>query len=167
MVVGNGATDGVTTGPLIDGASVEKVETLVKDATDKGAKVALGGHKHQLGGFYFEPTLLTNMKPDMLIATNEIFGPVAAIFEFDKDEEAIAMANSTNYGLASYFYARDMARVFRVAEGIESGMVGVNTGMITTELAPFGGVKESGLGREGGWQGLREYMEEKYICLSV
>ncbi len=167
MVVGNGTEDGVTTGPLIDEKSVEKVEELVKNATDKGAKVILGGKRHKLGGFYFEPTLLAGMTPDMLIATNEIFGPVAAIFEFDKDEEALAMANNTEYGLASYFYAKDISRIFNIAEGIETGMVGVNTGMITTELAPFGGVKESGLGREGGWQGLREYVNEKYICLSI
>ncbi|MGI9461819.1 MAG: NAD-dependent succinate-semialdehyde dehydrogenase [Alphaproteobacteria bacterium] len=167
MVVGNGADEGVTTGPLIDAESLSKVESLVKDATTKGAKIMLGGRRHRLGGFYFEPTLLLDMTPDMLIASNEIFGPVAAIFSFDKDEEAIEYANRTHYGLASYFYAKDMARVFRIAENIETGMVGVNTGMLTTEVAPFGGVKESGLGREGGWQGLREYMNEKYICISL
>lgn len=167
LVVGNGVTAGVTTGPLIDSDSVAKVEKLVTDAKNKGAKVLLGGEKHTLGGQFYQPTLLTDMQPDMLISREEIFGPVAAIFSFDKDEEALQWANNTRYGLASYFYAKDLARVFKIAEGLETGMVGVNTGMITTELAPFGGVKESGLGREGGWQGLREYMSDKYICLSV
>ena len=167
MVVGNGADDGVSTGPLIDKKSVIKVQQLVADAVTRGAKVMMGGKPHPLGGLFYAPTLLTNMTPDMLIATNEIFGPVAAIFTFDTDDEAIALANKTQFGLASYFYARDLSRVFKVMEGLETGMVGVNTGMITTEVAPFGGVKESGLGREGARQGLKEYLEEKYICLSI
>jgi succinate-semialdehyde dehydrogenase / glutarate-semialdehyde dehydrogenase len=154
-----------TQGPLIDEAAVEKVEEHIRDAVSKGAKVALGGQRHARGGRFFQPTILTGVTSRMLIAREETFGPVAPLFRFETEAEAIALANDTEFGLAAYFYGRDIGRVWRVAEALEYGMVGVNTGMISTEVAPFGGVKESGLGREGSKYGMEEYLEIKYLCL--
>ena len=142
-----------------------KVEQHIRDATSKGAHLALGGHRHARGGRFFEPTVLTDVTPTMLVAREETFGPVAPLFRFKTDADAIAMANDTEFGLASYFYGRDISRVWRVAEGLEYGMVGVNTGLISTEVAPFGGVKESGVGREGSKYGIEEYVEIKYVCI--
>jgi succinate-semialdehyde dehydrogenase/glutarate-semialdehyde dehydrogenase len=163
--VGPGTDDGVTIGPLINDAAVEKVEQLVDDAVKDGAEVKLGGHRHELGGRFYEPTVITETTPEMEIAQEEIFGPVATLFRFGSDEEAVALANDTPYGLASYFYARDLGRIMRVAEALEYGMVGVNEGIISSEMVPFGGVKESGLGREGSHEGLDEFLETKYILL--
>ncbi len=154
-----------TQGPLIDDQAVAKVEEHIHDAVSKGAKVVLGGRRHPRGGRFFQPTILTGVTPRMLIAREETFGPVAPLFRFKTEAEAIALANHTEFGLAAYFYGRDLGRVWRVAEALEYGMVGVNTGMISTEVAPFGGVKESGLGREGSKYGIDEYLEVKYICL--
>ena len=167
MKVGNGLDDGVAQGPLINLRAVEKVERLLADATAKGAEIRLGGHRHPLGGTWFEPTVVTGVTPKMEIFNEEIFGPVATLTRFDDEAEAIRLANDTPYGLASYFYARDLARVFRVAEALEYGMVGVNEGLISTEVAPFGGVKQSGLGREGSKYGLEEYLETKYVLLGL
>ncbi len=164
LKVGPGTEAGVAQGPLIDAKAVEKVEEHVADATSKGAKVATGGRRHALGGTFYEPTLLTDVTPDMKIFSEETFGPVAPLIRFRTDDEVVELANRTEYGLASYFYARDLGRVWRVAERLEYGMVGVNTGLITTEVAPFGGVKESGLGREGSKYGVEEYVEVKYIA---
>jgi succinate-semialdehyde dehydrogenase / glutarate-semialdehyde dehydrogenase len=165
--VGNGMEPGVIIGPLIDEAAVKKVEEHVSDALAKGAKVAMGGKRHALGGLFFEPTILTDVNPSMKVTREETFGPVAPLFRFKTEEEAIRLANDTEFGLASYFYARDVGRVWRVAEGLESGIVGINTGLISTAEAPFGGVKESGLGREGSKYGIDEFLEIKYLCLSV
>ena len=165
--VGNGMEPGVVIGPLIDEAAVKKVEEHVSDALAKGAKVAMGGKRHALGGLFFEPTILTNVNPSMKVTKEETFGPVAPLFRFKSEEEAIRLANDTEFGLASYFYARDLGRVWRVAEALEYGMVGINTGLISTAEAPFGGVKESGLGREGSKYGIDEYLEIKYLCMSV
>jgi succinate-semialdehyde dehydrogenase/glutarate-semialdehyde dehydrogenase len=154
-----------TQGPLIDDKAVEKVESHIADATSKGAKVLLGGKRHALGGRFFEPTILTDVTPAMAVAREETFGPVAPLFRFKTEDEAIALANDTEFGLAAYFYGRDVGRVFRVAEALEYGIVGINTGIISTEVAPFGGVKESGLGREGSKYGLEEFLEIKYLCL--
>jgi succinate-semialdehyde dehydrogenase/glutarate-semialdehyde dehydrogenase len=164
LKVGNGIEAGVTQGPLIDRHAVEKVEEHIGDALAKGARLLTGGKRHALGGTFFEPTILADVQPGMLVAREETFGPVAPLFRFKTDDEAIAMANDTEFGLAGYFYARDVNRVWRVAERLECGMVGINTGLISTELAPFGGVKESGLGREGSKYGIDEYMEVKYLC---
>ncbi len=164
--VGPGIEDGVVIGPLIDDAAVGKVEEHVADALAQGAKVALGGKRHSLGGRFFEPTILTGVKSSMRVAREETFGPVAPLFPFETDDEAIAMANDTEFGLAAYFYSRDVGRIFRAAEAIESGMIGVNTGLISTAEAPFGGVKQSGLGREGSRYGIDEYLEVKYVCLA-
>ena len=153
-----------TQGPLIDDRAVVKVEEHVRDAVAKGARVLVGGHRHALGGRFFEPTILTDVTGSMLLAQEETFGPVAPLFRFDTDAEAIALANNTESGLASYFYGRDIGRIWRVAEALEYGMVGINTGLISTEVAPFGGVKESGLGREGSKYGIEEYLEIKYLC---
>ena len=163
--VGPGTQSGVTTGPLIDENAVKKVEEHIADALAKGAKVLTGGHKHKLGGLFFEPTVLTNVNTTMKVTREETFGPVAPLFRFKTEEEAIAMANDTEFGLASYFYARDIGRIWRVGEAIESGMVGVNTGLISNEVAPFGGVKQSGIGREGSKYGIEEYLEVKYLCI--
>jgi succinate-semialdehyde dehydrogenase / glutarate-semialdehyde dehydrogenase len=160
-----GLEPGSTQGPLIDDRAVEKVEEHVSDALAKGARLVAGGHRHALGGRFFEPTILADVTPAMLLAREETFGPVAPLFRFATDEEAIRLANDTEFGLASYFYGRDITRVWRVAEALEYGMVGVNTGLISTEVAPFGGVKESGLGREGSKYGIEEYLEMKYLCL--
>ncbi len=162
---GPGLQPGSTQGPLIDDKAVAKVEEHIKDALDKGASVLVGGHRHARGGRFFEPTVLTNVTREMRLADEETFGPVAPLFRFHTEEEAIALANDTEFGLAAYFYGRDVARVFRVAEALEYGIVGVNTGIISTEVAPFGGVKESGLGREGSKYGLDEFLEIKYVCL--
>ena len=165
--VGNGMEPGVTIGPLIDEAGVKKVEEHVADAVAKGAKVLMGGKRHALGGLFYEPTILADVNTAMKVTKEETFGPVAPIFRFKTEDEAIRMANDTEFGLASYFYARDLGRVWRVAEGLEYGMVGINTGMVSTAEAPFGGVKESGLGREGSRYGIDEYLEIKYLCMSV
>jgi succinate-semialdehyde dehydrogenase/glutarate-semialdehyde dehydrogenase len=165
--IGNGLEPGVTIGPLIDDAAVKKVEEHVADAVAKGAKVVTGGKRHSLGGRFFEPTILANVDPSMKVTREETFGPVAPLFRFKTDEDAIRLANDTEFGLAAYFYARDLGRVWRVAEGLESGIVGINTGLISTAEAPFGGVKESGLGREGSKYGIEDYLEVKYLCMSV
>ena len=163
--VGNGLEEGVNQGPLIDEDAVEKVEAHISDAVEKGARVVIGGERHALGGSFFQPTILADVTPEMAVAREETFGPLAPLFRFSSDEEAIKMANDTEFGLAAYFYARDMGRVFRVGEALEYGIVGVNTGLISNEAAPFGGVKESGLGREGSHLGIDEYLEVKYLCL--
>jgi succinate-semialdehyde dehydrogenase/glutarate-semialdehyde dehydrogenase len=163
--VGNGFEDGVVQGPLIEEAAVKKVEQHVNDATSKGAKLVAGGKRSSLGGLFYEPTLLSNVTNDMIIMKEETFGPVAAVVKFKTEEEAIAAANDTDFGLASYFYSRDIGRVWRVAEKLEYGMVGINTGLISNEVAPFGGVKQSGLGREGSVYGMDEYLELKYLCM--
>jgi succinate-semialdehyde dehydrogenase/glutarate-semialdehyde dehydrogenase len=160
-----GLEAGATQGPLIDDKAVAKVEEHIKDAVEKGARVVVGGHRHSLGGRFFEPTVLADVAPSALMAREETFGPVAPLFRFKTEEDAIAQANNTEFGLAAYFYGRDIGRVWRVAEGLESGMVGINTGLISTEVAPFGGVKESGLGREGSKYGIEEFLEVKYLCL--
>jgi len=165
LKVGSGLEEGVTQGPLIDAAAVEKVESHVADAVSKGAVVLRGGARHGTTGRFYAPTILTNVTSAMAVAREETFGPVAPLFRFSTEAEAIALANATEYGLAAYFYGRDIGRVWRVAEALEYGMVGINTGLISTELAPFGGVKESGLGREGSKYGLDEYLEVKYLCL--
>ena len=160
-----GLEAGATQGPLIDDKAVAKVEEHIQDALGKGARVIVGGRRHALGGRFFEPTVLADVDHGALMAREETFGPVAPLFRFTTDDEAIAMANDTEFGLAAYFYGRDIGRVWRVAEALESGMIGINTGLISTEVAPFGGVKESGLGREGSKYGLEEFLEIKYLCL--
>ncbi|OUM03892.1 NAD-dependent succinate-semialdehyde dehydrogenase [Variovorax sp. JS1663] len=166
LKVGNGVEPGVTQGPLIDDKAVAKIEEHVADAVAKGGKVLTGGKRHALGGLFYEPTVVAGATPDMLVAHEETFGPLAPIFAFDTEADAIALANDTEFGLASYFYSRDIGRIMRVAEQLESGMVGVNTGLISTAEAPFGGVKQSGLGREGSKYGLDEFLEIKYVCLA-
>ena len=163
--VGDGMQDGVTQGPLIDINAVQKVEEHIADAVRHGAEVIAGGSRHDLGGTWFQPTLLRNVTSDMKVAREETFGPLAPLFRFEDEAEAVEMANNTEFGLASYFYSRDLARVWRVAEQFEYGMVGINTGLISTEVAPFGGVKQSGLGREGSSHGIDEYLEMKYLCI--
>jgi succinate-semialdehyde dehydrogenase/glutarate-semialdehyde dehydrogenase len=165
LKVGNGVEPGVTQGPLIDEKAVQKVEQHVADALAKGGRLLTGGKRHELGHSFFQPTVIADVSNDMIVATEETFGPLAPLFRFKTDEEAIALANDTEFGLASYFYSRDIGRIWRVAEGLESGMVGVNTGLISNEIAPFGGVKQSGLGREGSHYGLDEFLVIKYICL--
>ncbi|MCC6870492.1 MAG: aldehyde dehydrogenase family protein [Burkholderiales bacterium] len=159
------ATQGVTQGPLINMAAVEKVEEHIADAVRKGAQVLIGGPRASLGGTFFEPTVLRNVTTQMLITGEETFGPVAPIYRFRDDREVIELANATQYGLAAYFFSRDIGRVWRVAEALEYGIVGVNTGLISTALAPFGGIKESGIGREGSAHGIDEYVELKYILM--
>ncbi len=166
LKVGNGVEAGVTQGPLIDQPALAKVEELVADAVGKGARLLCGGKAHALGHSFYEPTILADVTPEMRLAREEIFGPVAPLFRFKDEAEAIRMANDTEFGLASYFYARDVGRIFRVADALEYGMVGVNTGLISTEIAPFGGVKSSGLGREGSRHGLDDYLEMKYVCIA-
>ena len=166
LKVGNGMEPGVTQGPLIDDKAVAKIEEHVADAVAKGAKVLTGGKRHALGGTFYEPTVLSGATRDMLVSREETFGPMAPVFSFDTEEEVIALANDTEFGLAAYFYSRDIGRIMRVVEQLESGMVGVNTGLISTAEAPFGGVKQSGLGREGSKYGLDEFLEIKYICLA-
>lgn len=165
LKTGNGFDDGVILGPLIDRAAKDKVEEHIADALSKGATIKTGGKPHPLGGTFFEATILTDVTKDMTVAREETFGPLAPLFRFTDEADVIAQANDTEFGLASYFYARDMARVFRVAEALEYGMVGINTGLISTAEAPFGGVKLSGLGREGSKYGIEEFMEIKYLCL--
>ncbi|WP_201296097.1 MULTISPECIES: NAD-dependent succinate-semialdehyde dehydrogenase [Pseudomonas] len=165
LKVGNGMDEGVVLGPLINDEAVKKVEEHIADAVEKGARIATGGKRHTLGGSYFEPTVLTDVPNEALIFNDETFGPVAPLFRFDSEEEAINMANDTPYGLAAYVYARDVGRIFRIVDSLEFGMVGVNEGMISTEVAPFGGVKNSGLGREGSKYGVEDYLEIKYIAL--
>jgi len=165
MKVGNGMEPGVAQGPLINAAAVAKVEEHIADATKRGATVVTGGHRHALGGNFFEPTLLANVPHDALIFREETFGPVAPLFRFKTEEEAIRLANDTEFGLAAYFYARDVGRIFRVAEALEYGLIGINEGIISTAEAPFGGMKSSGLGREGSKYGIEEYLEIKYLAL--
>jgi len=164
--VGDGLQGATEQGPLIDAKAIAKVEEHISDALNKGAKVALGGHRHALGGTFFEPTVITQVKPNMLVAREETFGPVAPVFAFKDENEAIRLANDTEFGLASYFYTRDLARAWRVAEALEYGIVGLNTGIISTEVAPFGGIKESGVGREGSKYGVEDYLELKYLCIA-
>jgi len=165
LKIGSGLDDGVQQGPLIDVKAVEKVEEFIADATAKGGKVVTGGKRHKLGGSFFEPTVISGATTDMMFMKDEIFGPIAPVFKFETEEEAVALANDTEFGLASYFYTGDLGRAFRVMEGLKYGMVGVNEGIITTPEAPFGGVKESGLGREGGHQGIDDYLDTKYVCI--
>ena len=155
----------MTQGPLIDEKAVVKVEQHIADALSKGARLLIGGQRHALGHSFFEPTVLADVTADMLVAREETFGPMAPLFRFTTEEDVIALANDTEFGLASYFYSRDIGRIWRVAEALESGMVGVNTGLISNEVAPFGGVKQSGLGREGSSYGIEDYQEVKYICM--
>ncbi|QGZ36499.1 NAD-dependent succinate-semialdehyde dehydrogenase [Stappia indica] len=165
MKIGNGFEEGVTVGPLISEAALKKVEEHVSDALAKGARVLEGGARAELGGTFYRPTVLADVTSDMAVAREETFGPVAPLFRFEDEAEAVAMANDTEFGLASYFYSKDLARVWRVAEALESGMVGINTGLISTEVAPFGGIKQSGLGREGSRHGVEDYLELKYLCI--
>jgi succinate-semialdehyde dehydrogenase/glutarate-semialdehyde dehydrogenase len=165
LKVGDGAAEGTQQGPLVDAAALEKVEELLADARKGGAKVVLGGARHALGGNFFEPTVLTGARPAMRLAREEIFGPVAPVFRFETEEEAVALANDTEYGLAGYVYTRDIGRAFRMSEALEYGIVGVNAGLVTTEVAPFGGVKESGIGREGSHHGIADYLDVKYIAM--
>ncbi len=167
MVVGDGFEEGVTAGPLIDAQGLAKVEAHITDATEKGATVLTGGERHAKGGTFFQPTVLTGVTREMVVAREETFGPVAPLFRFEDEADVVAQANDTIFGLAAYFYARDLSRVWRVAEALDYGMVGVNTGLISTEVAPFGGVKQSGLGREGSKYGIEDFLEIKYLCLSV
>jgi len=165
--VGDGMEEGVQQGPLISAQAVAKVEAHIADAVSRGARVLTGGQRHALGRTFFQPTVLADVTPDMRVCREETFGPVAPLLRFHTEEEAIGLANATESGLAAYFYARDLGRVWRVAEALEYGMVGVNAGVISTEVAPFGGVKQSGLGREGGREGIEEYLETKYVCLGL
>jgi succinate-semialdehyde dehydrogenase / glutarate-semialdehyde dehydrogenase len=165
LKVGDGVQEGVQQGPLITAKAVEKVEAHIADALSKGARVLVGGKRHELGGTFFQPTVLADVTREMIVARDETFGPVAPLFRFKDEADVIAQANATQYGLAAYFYARDLGRVFRVAEALEYGMVGVNSGIISTEVAPFGGVKQSGLGREGSRHGIEEFVEIKYVLL--
>ena len=165
LKVGDGAQPGIEQGPLINMAAVEKVEALIADGVKHGAKVDLGGKRHKLGGTFFEPTIMRDATPEMTFAREEIFGPVVTLFRFAKDEDAIRMANDTEYGLAAYFYARDVGRIFKVMEGLQYGIVGVNEGIISTEVAPFGGMKESGIGREGSKYGIDDFVQIKYVAM--
>ena len=165
LKVGDGASPGVEQGPLINMAAVEKVESLIADGVKRGARIDVGGKRHTLGGTFFEPTILRDATPDMAFAREEIFGPVVTLFRFKTDEDAIRMANDTQYGLAAYFYARDVGRIFRVMEGLQYGIVGVNEGIISTEVAPFGGMKESGIGREGSKYGIDDFVQIKYVAM--
>jgi len=165
MKVANGFEQGAVIGPLIDMKAVEKVEAHIADAVQKGAKIVVGGHRHAAGGSFFEPTVLAGVTPDMVITREETFGPVAPLYRFKTEGEAVKMANDTEFGLAAYFYSRDIGRIWRVAEALEYGIVGINEGIISTEIAPFGGMKESGIGREGSKYGIEDYLEIKYLCL--
>jgi succinate-semialdehyde dehydrogenase/glutarate-semialdehyde dehydrogenase len=167
LKVGNGLEPGTTQGPLIDAHAVAKVEEHIADAVAKGARIMAGGKRHALGGSFFEPTILTGVTPAMAVAREETFGPLAPLFRFETEEQAIAMANDTEFGLAAYAFTRDLGRAFRVMEGLQYGQVGINAGLITTEVAPFGGVKESGMGREGSKYGLDDYLNVKYGCLGL
>ena len=165
MKVGNGLEDGNLQGPLIDMKAVEKVEEHIADALEKGAKILTGGKRHEKGGQFFQPTVLAGVTTDMKVTHEETFGPVAPLYRFKTEEELLKLANNTEYGLASYFYSRDIGRIWRVAEGLESGIVGINVGIISNEIAPFGGIKESGIGREGSKYGIEEFVEVKYLCM--
>jgi succinate-semialdehyde dehydrogenase/glutarate-semialdehyde dehydrogenase len=165
MKVADGFEPGAVIGPLIDMKAVEKVEAHIADAVKKGAKIVTGGKRAAQGGSFFEPTVLTDVTTDMVITKEETFGPVAPLYRFKTDDEAIKMANDTEFGLASYFYSRDIGRIWRVAEALEYGIVGINEGIISTEIAPFGGMKESGIGREGSKYGIEEFLEVKYLCM--
>ncbi len=165
--VGAGSEEGVAQGPLIDAAALAKVEALLADALAQGARVLTGGKRHARGGRFFEPTVLTGATPAMRLAREEAFGPLAPVFRFTDEEEAIRLANDTEYGLAAYVYTRDVARCLRLGEALEYGMVGINTGLISNEVAPFGGIKQSGIGREGSRHGLAEYLAVKYLCFAV
>ncbi len=167
LKVGNGLEDGVQMGPLIDDKAVEKVEEHLADALSKGARVLTGGNRHALGHTFFEATVVADVTQDMQMCREETFGPLAGVIKFETEEEAIALANDTIFGLAGYFYSRDISRVWRVAEAMETGMVGINTGILSTEVAPFGGIKQSGLGREGSRHGLEDFMEIKYLCMGI
>ncbi|MCK0197720.1 NAD-dependent succinate-semialdehyde dehydrogenase [Ancylobacter sp. 6x-1] len=166
LKLGEGTQDGVTQGPLINEQAIEKVEAHLADATAKGAKIVLGGKRSSLGGTFFEPTVLSDVTAQMVVAREETFGPVAPVFRFETEDEVIAAANATEFGLAAYFFARDIGRVFRVGEALEYGIVGINSGLVSTELAPFGGVKESGYGREGSHHGIDEFVEKKYMLVA-
>ena len=165
LQVGNGFDDGVLQGPLINQTALAKVESHIADAIAHGATLGIGGNRHELGGTFFKPTVLLGATASMHLASEETFGPVAALFRFTDETDVIRQANASEYGLAAYFYARDVARVWRVAEALEAGMVGINTGMISNEVAPFGGIKQSGLGREGSHFGIEDYLESKYLCI--
>ena len=167
LKVGNGLEPGVTIGPLINQQALDKVEAHVADALEHGAKLVTGGARHALGGLYYKPTILTDVQLESLLMREETFGPVAPLIRFRDEAEAVQMANDTESGLAAYFYTRDVGRAWRVAEALEYGMVGINEGMISTEVAPFGGVKQSGLGREGSKYGIEEYLELKYLCFNI
>jgi succinate-semialdehyde dehydrogenase / glutarate-semialdehyde dehydrogenase len=167
LTVGNGMDAGVCLGPLIDVAALQKIEELIADAVAKGARMLAGGHRHALGGTYYQPTVLANVDVNMRIAHEEIFGPIAPLFRFDDEAQAIALANDSSYGLAAYFYTNDVRRVWRVSEALEYGMVGINSGVISTAVAPFGGIKQSGMGREGSFLGIDEYLEAKYLCVAM
>ncbi len=167
MKVGDGLEEGTIFGPLINADAMTKVQEHIADATAKGAEIILGGNPSELGGSFFQPTIVTGATRDMDFSTDETFGPLAPLFKFTDEDEVIALANDTIFGLASYFYAKDLSRVYKVAEALEYGIVGVNTGIISTEVAPFGGVKQSGLGREGSHHGIDDYLEMKYVCMSV
>ncbi|WP_292051822.1 MULTISPECIES: NAD-dependent succinate-semialdehyde dehydrogenase [unclassified Brevundimonas] len=167
LKVGNGMEEGVQVGPLIDDKAIEKVQKHLDDALGKGAKLLTGGKPHELGGTFFQPTVVADVTQDMLICQEETFGPLAGVVRFETEDEGVALANDTIFGLAGYFYSRDIGRIWRVAEAMETGMIGINTGILSTEVAPFGGVKQSGLGREGSRHGLEDYLEIKYLCLGI
>jgi succinate-semialdehyde dehydrogenase/glutarate-semialdehyde dehydrogenase len=167
LQVGDGFNDGITTGPLISDNAVVKVQDHLDDILANGGAVLTGGAAHELGGSFFQPTIVTGVTKDMKVAREETFGPLAPLFKFDDVDDVIAQANDTIFGLAAYFYASDLSRVYKIAEELEYGIVGVNTGIISTEVAPFGGIKQSGLGREGSHHGIEEFMEMKYVCMSV
>ncbi|WP_254430623.1 MULTISPECIES: NAD-dependent succinate-semialdehyde dehydrogenase [unclassified Ruegeria] len=166
LVVGDGAQDGVAQGPMIDMAGVEKVEDMIADATSKGGKIVSGGKRHEIGGTFFEPTVIIAANADMKCATEEIFGPLSVVFKFETEEEAIEAANATEFGLAAYAYTKSLGRTFRLNDGLQYGLIGINSGLITTVEAPFGGIKESGMGKEGGSQGLEDYLSVKYMCVA-
>jgi succinate-semialdehyde dehydrogenase/glutarate-semialdehyde dehydrogenase len=166
LKVGRGEESGVNVGPMISQSAIDKVEELMSDAKSKGARVIEGGAPHELGGLFYQPTVVSDVTADMAFAREEIFGPVAPVFRFKTEAEVIELANATEFGLAAYFYARDLGRVWRVAEGLEYGMVCINDGILSTEVAPFGGVKESGIGREGSKYGIDEYVEIKYVAMA-
>ena len=165
MTVGNGADEGVVIGPLITEKAVEKVESQIADAVAKGGRILTGGKRHEKGGSFFQPTVIVDATREMTVFREETFGPMAPLIRFKTDDEVLEMANDSEFGLASYFYSRDINRIWKLAEGLESGIVGVNTGIISTEVAPFGGVKQSGVGREGSKYGVEDYLEVKYVCM--
>ncbi len=167
MKVGDGLENGTDLGPLINSEALDKVQEHIADAQSKGAEVILGEREHNLSGNFFAPTIVTGATSDMKFSSEETFGPLAPLFKFENEDDVIELANDTIFGLASYFYAKDLSRVYKVAEALEYGIVGVNTGIISTEVAPFGGVKQSGLGREGSHHGIEEFLEMKYVCMSV